>query len=178
MKCGGTNKVRAALRSYQIVSHDTQWKQIPGFPAYEASSCGNIRRRHASNFGIRVLKPMPGSRGYLKVTLYDERGRKTSVPVHRAVCLAWHGLPRPERNLACHDNGVKTDNRSENLYWGTPSDNTQDCLRHGTHSSKNRGRFVQTSYSRDTPRKIRIAMKEGIISHKQGYDELDKLNSR
>lgn len=32
----------------------------------------------------------------------------------------------------CHKNGVNTDNRSENLRWGTKSSNAMDAVRHGT----------------------------------------------
>src|SRR5262249_12949164 len=32
-----------------------------------------------------------------------------------------------------HLNGIRTDNRPENLAWGTKSENMQDAVRHGTH---------------------------------------------
>jgi hypothetical protein len=35
--------------------------------------------------------------------------------------------------LACHADGDKTNNRAENLYWGTAADNSQDTIRHGTN---------------------------------------------
>lgn len=35
--------------------------------------------------------------------------------------------------FVCHRNGEKTDNRVENLYWGSNGDNQRDSVRHGTH---------------------------------------------
>lgn len=179
MKSAGVHKSRSVFRRHAAPARaDLDWKPIPGFPAYEASRGGDIRRIKASNVGLRVLRQMPNGRGYLKVTLYDEFGKKISVPVHRAVCLAWHGLPSPERNFACHRNGIPTQNGEANLYWGTSVENAQDVLRHGRHTSQNRGQLVQTPYKRTTPRKIRIAFEEGIISYKQYLDEIDALNSK
>lgn len=39
--------------------------------------------------------------------------------------------PRPKDRFCCHRNGVKDDNRLENLYWGTREENERDKLRHG-----------------------------------------------
>jgi hypothetical protein len=45
---------------------------------------------------------------------------------------------------ACHNNGVKTDNRAANLRWDTSSENARDIVRHGknhlaskTHCKRN-----------------------------------------
>lgn len=48
--------------------------------------------------------------------------------VHQLVCHAFHG-PRPPHRMACHENDIKTDNRAENLYWGTAQDNLRDMHR-------------------------------------------------
>lgn len=177
LKAAGVAKTSSVLRRFQLEHGDPDWREIPGFPAYQASTCGKVRRIRASNVGLRVLKQMIGNRGYLKLTLYDALGTQCTVMVHRAVCLAWHGPPQRVRNFACHRNGDQLDNRADNLYWGTPIDNARDCLIHGKHISQNRGKYVQNAYSRSTPRKIRIAFEEGIISRKQYLTELEALNS-
>jgi hypothetical protein len=41
--------------------------------------------------------------------------------------------PCPEGCEALHDDDVKTNNRVENLRWGTRSENMKDCVRNGTH---------------------------------------------
>lgn len=52
--------------------------------------------------------------------------------VHRLVLEAFRG-PCPAGMMACHGNGVPHDNRLENLRWGTPKENDDDKLRHGTY---------------------------------------------
>jgi NUMOD4 motif/HNH endonuclease len=177
LKSAGIAKAGSVIRRFELGHADPDWRPIPGFPAYEASSCGRIRRIRSSNFGLRVLKPMIGNRGYWKVTLYDPSGNQRAVMIHRAVCLAWHGFPEKGRDLACHRNGDHLDNRSENLYWGTAIENAKDCLRHGRHSSQNQGKYVQNAYTRNTPRKIRIAFEQNVLTRKQYLAELNAFHT-
>lgn len=51
--------------------------------------------------------------------------------VHVLVIEAFTG-PRPKGMQCCHINGVRTDNRAENLRWGTPKENYDDQVRHGS----------------------------------------------
>jgi hypothetical protein len=50
--------------------------------------------------------------------------------VHELVLSTFAGL-RPAKHECCHINGIPTDNRLENLRWGTRSDNIRDSVRHG-----------------------------------------------
>lgn len=78
------------------------------------------------------MKTHVSSRGYYKLIL-RRAGEKTTANVHRLVCEAFHG-PAPEgKPLACHKDGDALNNRAENLYWGSLSDNMRDSVRHGTH---------------------------------------------
>jgi len=43
--------------------------------------------------------------------------------VHRLVCEAFHGPPSKEKNIVLHINEDATDNRPENLKWGTQKEN-------------------------------------------------------
>ena len=70
----------------------------------------------------------PG-KGYLYVTLLDGQRRRNAA-VHVLVLEAWRG-PKPGRGYeGCHDNGVRTDNRLDNLSWGTRRQNRADRERH------------------------------------------------
>jgi len=48
------------------------------------------------------------------------------------VATAFHG-PCPDGQQCRHLNGDPADNRSDNLKWGTPSEQAHDKVRHGTH---------------------------------------------
>lgn len=66
------------------------------------------------------------------------RGKTRVTPfVHRLVLEAFVG-PCPEGMEGCHDNGDSLDNRLENLYWGTRSQNNMDRVRHGRHHNANK----------------------------------------
>lgn len=52
--------------------------------------------------------------------------------VHLLILEAFQG-PRPEGTVTRHLDGDKTNNRLSNLRRGTPAENSQDAMRHGTH---------------------------------------------
>jgi hypothetical protein len=87
----------------------------------------------------RILRPGMVSKGYerglgyLSVCLYaDSCDRSAKMnSVHRLVLESFIGLP-PDGMEASHINGVKTDNRLENLEWATFSDNNMKKHEHGT----------------------------------------------
>lgn len=113
------------------------WKAIPGWPDYEVSDAGQVRSTDrvivASN---GVHRRMPGRifrpslvRGYPSVHLPGPCTRT----VHSLVLAAFVG-PKPKgAEEIRHLNGDPTDNRLENLRWGTSSENAFDSVRHGTH---------------------------------------------
>ena len=90
---------------------EEEWKPIPGFPQYEASSFGRIRNTRLNH----ILDGTITHKGYIQVNVRGERGRR-SAAVHRLVALAFIGLP-PKRFVCHHINAVKDDNRPQNLTW-------------------------------------------------------------
>jgi len=70
------------------------------------------------------------SHGYLSVTL-----NRTRVLSHRVIALLFLGQP-PSRFMVNHKNGIKTDNRPENLEWVSQADNN----RHATYELKSERR--------------------------------------
>lgn len=101
-----------------------EWRMIPSFPAYEASSLGRIRSKS------RVLKQQLDEDGYYTVTVY--RGGRWNKKVHWLVCEAFHGEKPPWAAHAAHNNGIKTSNRSGNVRWSTILSNAADTAKHGT----------------------------------------------
>lgn len=69
--------------------------------------------------------------GYRSVTLRRD-GKQRVEYVHALVLLTFVG-PRPTPNHeGLHENDIRDDNRLSNLRWGTPRDNADDRLAHGT----------------------------------------------
>ena len=113
---------------------DVEWRIVPGFEIYEASSAGELRRTRTLQYGPQIRKILRQTKhhsGYLMVSLRRD-GRQVSVLVHRAIALAFHGVP-DKGAQARHIDGDKANNLPGNLRWGTASENTLDQVRHGTH---------------------------------------------
>jgi hypothetical protein len=92
----------------------------------------------------RKLALRKNDEGYLKVKLVCDDGKRRDFFVHRLVLLAFRpeeylAAPEPNKLQACHKPGPngerpdRTDNRLENLYWGTHAQNHADKVRAGTH---------------------------------------------
>jgi len=106
------------------------WKDIPGFPGYKVSDTGDIlgpgRGGYQSRVGgAPVCQKL--NNGYLVVRLYDANGNRKDRLAHRLVLTAFVGPPA--NGTECrHLNNVKTDNRLENLAWGTRVENAGDSI--------------------------------------------------
>lgn len=105
-----------------------EWKDIIGYEGrYQVSDLGNVKSLNYSRKGVaQLLKPILKSTGYYVVTL-NVNGRQKQFHVHRLVADAF-----VNKKYGCsvvdHINTIKTDNRAENLRWGTISDNVNNPI--------------------------------------------------
>jgi hypothetical protein len=101
---------------------------------YEVTDDGHVwtlpKTRNNRFYPARELSQVSFQGGRRKVTL-TKNGVQTTHRVHRIVAEAFLGYD--SRNVL-HRNGDPSDNRLENLYYGTQSDNLLDAVRHGTHA--------------------------------------------
>jgi hypothetical protein len=94
------------------------WKDIVGFDgAYQVSNLGRVKRIYKTR-DCRILVPWLTYNGYLQISL----GTKMRDSVHRLVANAFCET-KPGCTQVNHINGIKTDNRAENLEWVTQSKN-------------------------------------------------------
>lgn len=96
------------------------WRPFPSNPLYEASSLGRIRREGC------LRKLATATNGYLRITIPLPEGPK-QLSVHRVVAEAWIPNPdnKPEVN---HKNGIRSDNRADNLEWVSRAENIHHAL--------------------------------------------------
>ena len=102
------------------------WSLVPSEPGLLASSLGRIMvdpyTGNLPNGGERVYGGIPTFGQWDgKRFVYPRRGHKT-LKVHRLVCEAFNG--QPQKGQVCmHLNENATDNKPENLSWGTQKEN-------------------------------------------------------
>ena len=100
---------------------------------YEVSSYGRLRKIARWTDGLHIyehrLLPLDlDNWGYYTVSLTMD-GEQKHRPVHRHILEAFVGPAVSPRTVPNHINGVKTDNRVENLEWATPRENNLHSYR-------------------------------------------------
>jgi hypothetical protein len=111
-----------------------KWKVVPGYPRYEASSLGRIRLLKTG----RLLSINLGSTAYPRVVTFP--GRRC-VHVHRMVAAAFYG-DHPGLTVN-HKDGVKNNNRVENLEWVTVGENHRHSFVTGLRTKHNTSKLTK-----------------------------------
>lgn len=127
------------VSNVQSDSIQEEWRPVPGFDGYEASSAGRVRSldrvvEQVNRWGTisrnrlagKILKATAREDGRLVVAL----GRGNLDFVHRIV-LTTFARPRRDGEECRHLDGNPQNNRIENLAWGTRNENMADRKRLG-----------------------------------------------
>jgi hypothetical protein len=113
------------------------WKQVPSVPEISASSLGRVlvapSQAKMPNGGLRWYRPEPtygyeekgatgrpdvGKRKILRVSRM-----KRTFKIARLVCEAFHGPAPKGKPVTIHIDEDPTNNKPENLRWGTQKEN-------------------------------------------------------
>ena len=115
------------------------WKPVVGYEGiYEVSSLGRVKscertiiRKDGRKMNVRgkIMKPSIIRIGYEQIDLSKKDNAET-VYVHRLVGKAFIENPYNKEQIN-HKNGVKTDNRVENLEWVTSQENMRHAFKNG-----------------------------------------------
>lgn len=128
------------MKSVMWMENKEVWKPIPGYEGlYEVSNYGNvksiprvIKRSDGKNYTIKVekiLKFQVDEDGYYRYEL-NNAGHVFKTFSHRLVALAF--IPNPlNKPFVNHINGIKNDNRVENLEWCTDKENKKHAKENG-----------------------------------------------
>src|SRR5579863_6714059 len=107
------------------------WKEVSNFPGYYISNIGRLRLL-AGN----ISKTNPRSDGYIRTAL-----KRGSISIQRFIqnLVATEFIPNPDnKKYVDHINGIRSDNRVENLRWVTAKENSNNKITTG----QKRGRKV------------------------------------
>jgi hypothetical protein len=92
-------------------------QKIEKYPNYSVHKSGFIY----SETSKKNLKPCLNNKGYQYISLVNNKEHK-KFTIHRLVAIAF--IPNPQNKPQVnHINGIKTDNRIENLEWCNNSEN-------------------------------------------------------
>lgn len=129
------------------------WKDVPGMEGrFQVSNCGRVRSLDRETVGKngfprrlrgRILKPIKHTHGYVCACL----DRQQRFLVHRLVMMAFVGKSPEGMTDVNHRNGIKTDNRLDNLEYCTRQHNVDHAYATGLadNAGEKNGRATVTN---------------------------------
>jgi len=159
----------------------TTYTDIQGYNGrYKISLCGDIKcctilkgRRKKTNIPKEVsIKQKRGPNNYVHISMFTN-GKPKQYLLHRIIAQVF--IPNPETKPQInHINGIKWDNRIENLEWCTQSENMQHAYKTGLKKGysvnpfkKGEGHTLSKLKNEDVVQ-IRILASQGMQQRKIG----------
>lgn len=158
------------------------WKDVKGYEGlYQVSNLGRLRSldryvRHKKIGSTRLLKgkimspTISKSTGYLVTILY-RKGKGSQVTVHRLVAETF--LPNPtEKPEVNHINGIRDDDRAENLEWVNRSENQLHAYRVLNRKCKVPKKEQRQQYLDESSKKVIQYEIQIIVKEKARYNSI------
>ena len=141
------------MENYEI------WKDCKGYEGlYQVSSLGRVWSVRKQRY-LSQNRKTGSNEGYMEVILTAKNGKKKYERVHRLVALAFLDNPN-SFPVVNHLNGIKDDNRVENLEWTTVRGNTKHAV------DNDLGGFKQ--HLKEMTEKARIKNAKTYLVYKDG----------
>lgn len=122
------------IKRSKAIAMFENWLPIIGYEGrYEVSNKGRVKTLLKNNSKTEILKPSNHIQGYLRVGLRKD-GISKIISIHRLVASAF--IPNPEdKPQVNHIDGIKSNNKIENLEWCTQKENAAHAVLNGIYNS-------------------------------------------
>ena len=111
-----------------------KWIECYGHPNYEVSNLGRIRKLPSK----RILQGSVSKEGYVQQSI---DGKNYSL--HRLILQSFFPIENFNEMTVDHINGIRTDNKIENLKWATAEDNILFMVSNRKELHKELTRIIQ-----------------------------------
>ena len=141
-----------------------EWKDIKGYEgSYQISNLGRVKslsriiirsNGNPTTIKAKIKKTPIRNDGYFIVNLCMNNGSNVNL-IHRLIAEAFIDNPN-NYPLVRHLNDIKTDNRLDNLCWGTYCDNMVDSIKNDKYVKPN------VTLTSEQVKEIKSLLKEGL----------------
>lgn len=142
------------------------WAVIDGFPFHRVTIDGRVQTMFRGSFLTsewRDMRPDTDKRegkGYKRARIIYQK-KQSRQSVHRLVATYFIYNPESKAQVN-HKNGVKDDNRAENLEWCTARENIVHAVETGLNPGVRGEQQGQSKLTQDSVLEIRDLLKSGI----------------
>jgi hypothetical protein len=128
------------------------WKPLKDYEGlYLISNYGRIKSLTYNRIRVNTLS----KNGYLRLRL-SKKGKVKTITVHTLVAKNFIPQENLLKNQVNHINGIKTDNRVENLQWVTAQENITHAIKKGLSDPRNGRKEIIIEYEKINDKKYAL----------------------